>query len=93
MSTYGVRAAARLVPLTAGVAAEVAPANPGRRYIMVQNIGSADATLGLDATPTAGAGWLLAAGGGALGGEADVVLTNQLQAIAAATTTLVVWEG
>lgn len=88
----------RTYTLAAGVAQQIASANGGRGYFMVQNTGVNPATIAPNAVPTAAAGVGLdaASAAGGQGGSyecIEVVPTNPFFAISAAGTTLVVCEG
>ena len=85
--------------LSAGVAAQIVPANAGRKFLLIQNTGvGGPATIKEDSAPTAGGGMSLdaASGAGGQGGSwnpTEVVPTNAYWAISAAGTTIITMEG
>lgn len=82
-----------VVALAAGASTVLAAASSSRRFLGLQNIGASDATLAFDAAAVAGQGWLLPAGGGGFSWDGLTVPANEVRAVAAAATTVVVWEG
>lgn len=76
----------------------VVPTNTERNYLMIQNIGSVDVTIGFTSDLTAGNGITLSPGGlGSQGGyliwEKEFIPTNPIYAAAATAGTVVVMEG
>jgi hypothetical protein len=73
--------------------AELVPASATRRYLMLRNVGTADARLGFGADAIADAGYPLYAGGDGLLFDLNVVPSQRITAIAGAATTIMVLEA
>lgn len=84
--------------LAAATAQMLLPANPARRYLLIQNTGVGVMSVGLDAAPVAGGGVGLdpAEAAGGQGGAyecAEIVPTNAIWGISTAGTTCIAWEA
>jgi hypothetical protein len=85
--------------LTASTSTELVAANANRQYLAIQVIGTSGINLNIGADATVNSGWAVAPAsatggqGGAMTWDAGVVTQQQIKAISAAATTVVVWEG
>jgi hypothetical protein len=87
------------VALSAGQSKLILPANQRRGYLLIENVGANDLTLGWDSAPVAGLGTTLSPGGlGSQGGSLEFktpgpVPTNAIYAISASGSTIVASEA
>jgi hypothetical protein len=85
--------------LTASTSTELVAANSSRQYLAIQVIGTSGINLNIGADATVNSGWAISPAsatggqGGAMTWDAGVVTQQQIKAISAAATTVVVWEG
>jgi len=84
--------------LAAGVAAQIVPANNGRRFLLIQNTGINPMSIKEDAAPVAAGGMSFdpASSAGGQGGSwnpTEVVPTNAYWAISTVGTTVITMEG